>query len=434
MNATNQALAARRNIAVSQGVPNMAPIFAETARGALITDVEGKNYIDFAGGIGVQNSGHCHPRVVAAVQAQAAKLMHSCFHVLMYEGYVELCEKLVALSPGSFPKQAALFNSGAEAVENAIKVARKATGRQGVIAFSGGFHGRTLLTMSLTSKVKPYKYGFGPFAPEIYRLNYPYCYRCPYGKTYPECGASCADQLRDFFIGNVASENVACLIVEPVAGEGGFLTPPPEYFPRLKALCEEFGIVFIADEVQSGFGRTGRMFAMEHWGVEPDLTTVAKSMGGGMPISGLVGRKELMETIQPGGIGGTYGGNPISCAAALAVIEVFEEENLLEKGRVLGEKLRARFESWQKKYPCIGDVRGHGPMLALELVADRETREPAADKAKQLVAHGLENGLILLSCGTYGNVIRTLMPLVITDEQLEQGLDILEQGLEKLSE
>jgi 4-aminobutyrate aminotransferase/(S)-3-amino-2-methylpropionate transaminase len=326
-----------------------------------------------------------------------------------------------------------LANSGAEAVENAIKIARHSTKRQGVIAFETGFHGRTYLTMALTSKVMPYKFGFGPFAPEVYRMPYAYCYRCPFGLEQSSCDTACADYLKDFFISNVAAENTAALIVEPITGEGGFLTPPPDYFPKLHKICRDNGIVFIADEIQSGMGRTGTMFAMEHWGVEADLTTVAKSLAAGMPLSAVVGRAEIMNSPQVGGLGGTYGGNPICCQAALAVLEVFEQENLLQKACTLGAKLKERFDRFQDQYEMIGDVRGKGPMLALELVRDRVTKEPAATEAKALVKYCYERGLIILSCGNFGNVIRTLMPLVITDEQLEKGLSIIEEGLAVLS-
>lgn len=424
----------RRAKAVPRGVFNVTGYFADKADGAVITDVEGREIIDFAGGIGVMNAGHCNPRVVEAIEQQCRKNIHTCFHICMYEEYVALAEKLIEITPGSFEKRAALFNSGAEAVENAVKIARHATGRSGVIAFDMGFHGRTLLTMSLTAKVMPYKAGFGPFAPEVHRMPYAYCYRCPLGKDYPSCGVACAEKLNDFFINYAEAADVACLIVEPITGEGGFVTPPPEYFPRLKAICDEHGIVFIADEVQTGAGRTGAMYAMEHWGVEPDLVTTAKSLGGGMPISAVVGRAELMEHPQVGGIGGTYGGNPVSCAAALAAIDALEQDGLLERGRELGARLRDCFDVWSGKYPIIGEVRGKGPMLALELVADRKTRAPATALAKELVARCVKRGLIILACGNHGNVIRTLMPLVITDEQLERGLAILEEELAAISE
>lgn len=429
---TNTELFERRKKAVPRGVFNTAPIFARKASGATITDVEGREYIDFVGGIGVMNVGHCNPKVVEAIKAQAENNIHSCFHIVMYEGYVTLAEKLVELAPGDFAKMAALFNSGAEAVENAIKVARHATGRQGILAFDGAFHGRTLLAMSLTSKVKPYKLGFGPYAPEIYRQPYPYCYRCPVGCAYPSCNIKCVDLIRKSFIGSAAAEHLAAIIIEPVTGEGGFIVPPREYFPKLKAICEENGIVFIADEVQTGFGRTGTMLAMENWDVVPDITVVAKSMGGGMPISGIVGRADLLDAPQVGGLGGTYGGNPVSCAAALAAIGELES-HVLAKGQVLGARVRSVLESWQGRYPLIGDVRGLGSMLALELVRDRSTKEPAPDKTQDMVVRCRENGLLLLACGNYGNVIRTLMPLVTSEAELEKGLGIMEEALAFIS-
>ena len=418
-----------RDKAVPQGPFNIHPSFVLKAEGALIYDVDGRELIDFAGGIGTMNVGHCHPKVVAAIKDQAGKYIHPCFHVNMYEPYVSLADKLCELTPGDFPKMAMFANSGAEAVENAVKIARYYTKRPAVIAFENGFHGRTLLGMSLTSKVKPYKLGFGPFAPEIYRMPYAYCYRCPFGLSYPACEVACADHLNAFFIDHVAAESTAALIVEPIIGEGGFLTPPPEYFPKIEKICREHGIVFIADEIQTGMGRTGKMFAMSHWNVVPDIVTSAKSLAAGMPLSAVVGKKDMMNAPHVGGLGGTYGGNPVSCRAALAVLEIFQEEKLLEKATLLGKKLRDRFDDFQKEFEFIGDVRGIGPMLALELVADRKTKEPAADKAKQLVRVCHEKGLILLSCGNFGNVIRTLMPLVITDEQLERGLSILHDGL-----
>jgi 4-aminobutyrate aminotransferase/(S)-3-amino-2-methylpropionate transaminase len=430
---TSPSLKEQREAFVPQGPFNVTPFFADHAQGAMIYDVEGRELIDFAGGIGVMNVGHSHPRVVAAIKAQAEKFTHTCFHIVMYEPYGKLAEKLCALTPGSFNKMAMFANSGAEAVENAVKISRHYTKRQAIIAFETGFHGRTYMTMSLTSKVKPYKFGFGPFMPEVYRMPYAYCYRCPFGLTYPDCGVACADYLEDFFISNVAAESTAALIVEPITGEGGFLTPPPEYFPKLQKICNDHGIVFVADEIQSGMGRTGKMFAMEHWGVEPDLVTVAKSLAGGMPLSAVVGRQEMMNAPQVGGLGGTYGGNPVCCQAALAVLEVFAEEDLLHRAEVLGGKLHQRFAALQKRYEIIGDVRGKGPMLALELVRDRATKAPAATETKALVKFCAEQGLIILSCGNFGNVIRTLMPLVITDEQLERGLAIMEEGLDSLS-
>ena len=422
-------LAKTRSTYVPQGPFNTTPYFAGQAKGAVIVDLDGREYIDFAGGIGVLNVGHCHPKVTAAVKDQAEKFLHTCFHVVMYEPYVELARRVCGLTPGDFPKMALFANSGAEAVENAVKAARYFTKRPAVICFENAFHGRTLLGMSLTSKVMPYKKGFGPFAPEIYRLPYAYCYRCPLHLEYPGCDAACANLLSDFFIHHVSADEVAAVIAEPVAGEGGFITPPPEYFPKLKSICEKHGILFIADEVQSGVGRTGRMFAMEHYGVVPDLVTTAKSLAAGLPLSAVVGRADVLNAPHVGGLGGTYGGNPVCCRAALAVLDVFEEEGLLARAVRLGETLQARFAAWQSEFEIIGEVRGLGPMLALELVRDRRTKEPAGDEAKAVVKWCHENGLILLSCGAYGNVLRTLMPLVITDEELERGLGVLEAAL-----
>jgi 4-aminobutyrate aminotransferase/(S)-3-amino-2-methylpropionate transaminase len=340
---------------------------------------------------------------------------------------------LNALAPGNFSKMSMFANSGAEAVENAVKIARYAKSRPAVICFENAFHGRTLLTMSLTSKIKPYKLGFGPFAPEIYRMPYAYCYRCPFGLKYPACETACADYLEDFFITNVAAEETAAVLVEPIQGEGGFVTPPPEYFPKLQKICRKYDIALIMDEVQAGAGRTGKFFASEHWDVTPDLITMAKSLAGGMPLSAVIGREEMINAPHVGGLGGTYSGNPLSCRAALAVLEILLEDGLLKRAETLGRTLRTRFDDLKEKYEIIGDVRGKGPMLGMELVKDRETKEPAADEAKKLVKRCYDKGLVLISCGNFGNVIRTLMPLVITDEQLEKGLAILEESLAELT-
>lgn len=429
----NDELLEKRNQHVPQGPFNTTTAFVKEARGAIMVDVDGRELIDFAGGIGVNNVGHCHPKVVAAIQDQAAKCIHSCFHVTMYEAYVDLAQRLNGLAPGDSAKMTMFANSGAEAVENAVKVARYATKRPAVICFENGFHGRTLLGMTLTSKVKPYKYGFGPFAPEVYRMPYAYCYRCPFGLEYPACNTACADHLEDFFISHVAAEQTAAVIAEPIQGEGGFITPPPAYFPKLKAICEKYGIALIIDEVQTGAGRTGKFFAIDHWNVVPDVITLAKSFAGGMPLSAVIGRTEMMNAAHVGGLGGTYSGNPVSCRAALAVLEIMYEDKLLDQSVKLGETLLQRFAAMQDSYEIIGDVRGKGPMLAMELVEDRESKQPATDKAKALVSRCFEKGLVLLSCGNFGNVIRTLMPLVITDEQLEKGLSILEESLAEIS-
>ncbi len=417
---------------VPQGPVNLTPAFVKEARGALLIGVDGRELIDFAGGIGVMNVGHSHPKVVAAIKAQAERYVHTCFHVVMYEPYVELAARLNELAPGDFPKMTMFANSGAEAVENAVKVGRYATGRPAIIVFENAFHGRTLLTMTMTSKVKPYKFGFGPFAPEVYRAPYAYCYRCPFGETYPQCGVGCADHLESFFVSNVAAESTAAIIAEPIQGEGGFVTPPPEYFPKLRKICDKYGIALIIDEIQSGAGRTGKMYAIEHWGVEPDIITMAKSLGAGLPISAVTGRAEMMNKPHAGGLGGTYGGNALACSAALAVLDVLFQDGLLKQAEALGKKLRARLDEFQKTYEIVGDVRGKGPMLAMELVRDRKTKEPASTEAKKLVSLCYDKGLVLLSCGNFGNVIRMLMPLVITDEQLDKGLNILEEGLKAL--
>jgi len=429
----NNTLKKLRDNYIPPGHGSLTSSYVVSAKGAIVRDVEGRDFIDFSSGIGVMNVGHSHPKVVAAIKDQAEKFTHTCFMVLPYEPVVTLAQKLCAVTPGAFPKTALFINSGAEAVENAVKIARYYTKRPAVIAFENGYHGRTLLTMSLTSKVKPYKFGFGPFAPEVYRMPFAYCYRCPFGLEYPGCDVACADHLKEFFISHVAAEKTAAVIAEPITGEGGFITPPPEYFPKLIKICRDNGILFIADEIQTGMGRTGRMFAMEHWNVEPDLMTVAKSLAAGMPLSAVVGRKEMMEVVHPFGLGGTYGGNPVACRAGLAVMEIFEEENLLQAAETLGKKLKKRFDAFQKEYELIGEVRGMGPMMALELVKDRETKEPATDEAKALVKFCYDKGLIILSCGNFGNVIRTLMPLIITDELLDRGLAIMEEGLTSLS-
>jgi len=428
---TNKQLIEIRTEHVPQGPFNINPIFVKQAKGALIEDVEGNEYIDFGGGIGVVNVGHCNEKVVAAIKEQADQYLHTCFHVSMYEPYIDLAKQLNEITPGDFPKKTFFVSSGAEAVENSVKIARYATKRQGILAFENAFHGRTYMAMTLTSKVKPYKFGFGPFCPEIYRVPFAYCYRCPFGREYPSCELYCAEYLENFFIGNVAAESVAAVIAEPIQGEGGFIVPPPGYFKRIKAICEQHGILFIMDEIQTGMGRTGKLFASEHYDVFPDIILTAKSLAAGLPLAGITGRAEIMETPHVGGLGGTFGGNPIACRAALAVLDLLNAE-FLEKAAELGEKVRTRFLKLQEEFEIIGDVRGLGPMIGMELVKDPRSKEPAPDTAKELVGRCLEKGLIILACGNYGNVIRTLMPLVITDEQLERGLAIMADGLSTL--
>ena len=421
-----------RNKHIPQGPFNTHPIFIEKAKGAMITDVEGKEYIDFAGGIGVNNVGHCNEEVLKAVQDQIQKYIHPCFHVVMYEPYVELAKKLNEITPGNFPKKTMFVNSGAVAVENAIKIARHATGRPAIIAFEDAFHGRTLLALSLTSKMKPYKFGFNPYAPEIYRMPYAYCYRCVFGLGYPFCELRCAYFLKEFFHTHISSEQVAALIIEPVLGEGGFVVPPKEYFKILYKICQENGIVFIADEVQTGFGRTARMFAMEHYEVAPEMIIMAKSMANGFPLSAVTGKTELMDHPQVGGLGGTYAGNPVACRAGLAVIEQFKKKNLLARGENIGEKVMEKFKEFQERYEVVGDVRGLGAMVGMELVTDRKTKEPATTLTKQLINLCREKGLLMISAGTHSNIIRPLMPLVITDQQLDKGLSIIKECMDEL--
>jgi 4-aminobutyrate aminotransferase/(S)-3-amino-2-methylpropionate transaminase len=418
---------ARREAAIPAGIGHSAPVFVERAAGALLHDVDGNTFIDFAGGIGTLNVGHAHPAVVAAARAQLGRFTHSCFAVAPYESYVELAERLNRSIPGASAKKTLFANSGVEAVENAVKIARRATGREAVLVFEHAFHGRTLLGMSMTSKVKPYKLGFGPFAPEIYRLPYPYLYRRPAGLAADEATFRC--ELEEFFATHVAAEKVACVVMELVLGEGGFVVAPGAYVKVLVELCRQHGILFVADEIQTGFGRTGRMWAMEHYGLEPDLTTLAKSLAGGLPLSAVTGRAELMDAAQVGGLGGTFVGNPVACAAALAVLDLLENGTFLARAAELGARIEARLAGLAARHECIGEVRGLGAMRALELVRDRATREPDKERTQAIVRRAWERGLLLLSAGTHGNVIRTLMPLVITDEQLEEGFDVLEQAL-----
>ena len=426
-------LFARRQAAVPRGPFHVTPIFAAEAKGAVLTDVDGNRYIDFAGGIGCLNVGHANEAVVKAATAQLQRFTHTSFNVVPYESYVALAERLNRLTPGSFAKKTFFVNSGAEAVENAVKIARAFTGRQAVLAFEDGFHGRTLLALSLTSKVHPYKAGFGPFAPEIYRAPYAYCYRCSYNLQHPSCGVACVDALEDLFKRDVAAEEVAAVIVEPVLGEGGFVVPPGEYLPRLRALTEKHGILLIADEVQTGFGRTGKLFACEHSGVVPDLLVTSKSIAGGLPLAGVTGRAEVMDAPAVGGLGGTYGGNPVALAAAHAVLDAFEGGALLARANAIGQTVRTRAEAWKARFPLIGDVRGQGAMWALELVKDRATKAPAKEETNAVTQKAYERGLITITAGTYGNVLRTLMPLVISDPELDEGLTVLESALAAVS-
>jgi 4-aminobutyrate aminotransferase / (S)-3-amino-2-methylpropionate transaminase / 5-aminovalerate transaminase len=423
---TNAALLARRQAAVPRGVGHAHSIFADRAENAEVFDVEGRRYIDFAGGIAVLNTGHRHPAVIEAVKAQLDRYTHTCFQVLAYEPYVELAERLNALAPGNFAKKTILLTTGAEAVENAIKIARAATGRPGVIAFGGGYHGRTLLTLGLTGKVAPYKIGFGPFPADVFHAVYPNTAR---GITVDQAIAS----VEAIFRNDIEARRVAAIILEPVQGEGGFNVAPAELFQRLRSLCDEHGILLIADEVQTGAGRTGTWYAVSQSGVAPDLITLAKSMAGGFPISAVTGRAEVMDAPAPGGLGGTYAGSPVGCAAALAVLDVFERENLLQRSRDVGNRLRAGLQAMAKRHRCIADVRGLGAMMALELCKDGDLDRPDADLARRIAAEAAVRGLVLLTCGTSGNVIRILVPLTASDAVIDEGLAILAACLDQLA-
>lgn len=418
----------RRAAAIPPGVANLHPIVTARASGAIVEDVDGNRFIDFATGISVLNVGHTAPEVVRAAQAQLELDTHTCFHVTANEPYIALAERLNALAPGDFPKKTMFANSGAEAVENAIKIARHATKRPAVVTFDHAFHGRTLLGMSLTAKVMPYKQGFGPFAPEVYRLPFAYPYRWPSG---PErCAEEALAYARDEMHKHIGEENIAAVIVEPIQGEGGFIVPAPGFLKGLAEFCAEHGIVFISDEIQAGMGRAGRWFAIEDEGVVPDMVTTAKSLGGGLPISAVTGRAELMDSVHVGGLGGTYGGNPVAAAAALAVLDKIEREDLLAAARRVGEIVARRFGEMQAKHRVIGDVRGRGAMWAVELVADRATKEPLAAETMGAISRAaLERGVIVLTAGTYGNVIRLLPPLTIDEALLEEGLSILDEAI-----
>lgn len=421
---TNAALLERRRAAVPRGVASACPVFAARAENAEVWDVEGRRYIDFAGGIAVLNTGHRHPKVIAAAMAQEARFTHTSFQVMPYEPYIALAEKLNALAPGDFAKKTIFLTTGAEAIENAVKIARWATGRPGVIAFSGGYHGRTLLTLGLTGKVAPYKKNFGPFPPDIFRLPFPHEKR----------GIAVADTLRDIetlFLTDAQPDRIAAIVLEPVLGEGGYHPAPFSLWRELRRLCDAHGILLIADEIQSGFGRTGTWFAVEHAGVVPDMIAVAKSLAGGYPLSGVIGRAEVMDAVEPGGLGGTYGGNPVACAAALAAIAVIEEEGLLERSLAIGARLRRRFaEIGARVAPdTIGDIRGLGAMVAVELVTDIGTAAPDPTLTKAVCATALRHGLVLLPCGMHGNAIRIMVPLTVSDSILDEGLAIFERAL-----
>ncbi len=430
----SKALGQRRTAAVPRGLSHSTPIYVAKAENAWLEDVDGNRFIDFAVGIGCLNVGHRQEPVLTAIQRQLDSFLHTCVQVTPYESYIRLAERMNEVTPGNFPKKTLFVNSGAEAVENAVKIARAHTGRSGIIAFEDAFHGRTMMTLALTSKTHPYKAGFAPFPSDVYRIPYAYCYRCSYSLKYPSCDVYCAQHLEDTFKRVVASEDVAAVIAEPVLGEGGFVVPPPEFYRILIDICQKHGVLFIADEVQSGFGRTGKLFASEHYGIEPDILVSAKSIGGGLPLAAITGRAEIMDAPGPGGLGGTFAGNPVSCAAALAVLDLFDREDLLSRADRIGGRFQKRAKEWQKRWPMIGEVRGLGGMQAMELVKSAETREPAAEETKEISRYCYEHGLITITAGSYGNVIRILVPLVVNDDQVDEGMDVLEAALQSVAE
>lgn len=428
----SRVLLKRKQQVVSNGIAQAVPIFIKSAKGAVLTDVDGNRLLDFAGGIGATNSGHANPAIIRAAKQQLDRFFHTYVSIIGYEPYVALCEKLNRITPGKFPKKTALFNSGAEAIENAVKIARKVTGRPGVISFEYSFHGRTLLTLGMTSAVHPYKEGFGPFPTDLYKIEYPYLYRRPAGISEDAYIDQLLEHLEgEFFRSVVAPEQVACIVMELVAGEGGFIPAPKRYVRGLAEICRKHGIILIIDEVQTGFCRTGKLFASEHYGIAPDLLCTAKSIANGLPLSAVTGKKEIMDAVQEGGLGGTFGGNPVACAAALAAIRFMEQQKLWQRAAHIGKIVADRFETFHRAFGVVGDVRGLGAMQGLEMVKSKAGKVPDPLIAKAIVKTAYEHGLVLLKCGINGNILRTLMPLPITDAQLREGLDVLELALRR---
>ncbi|MGE5484125.1 MAG: 4-aminobutyrate--2-oxoglutarate transaminase [Ignavibacteriales bacterium] len=423
----------RKEKAVCRAYSLNVPIMIQKAQGAILTDVDGNEFIDLAGGIGCLNVGHCQPEVVNAVKEQVERFFHTDFTVVPYPSFIELAERLSSLLPGDYPKKATFFNSGAEAVENACKIAKCYTGRRAFIAFEGAFHGRTLMAMSLTSKIMPYKHNMGPFAPEVYRVPFAYCYRCPVNLEYPSCDIACAKWLERAFVTMVEPTNTAAVVGEPVLGEGGFVVPPKEFYQRVREICDKHGILLIIDEVQTGIGRTGKFFAHEHYGITADLVTVAKSMAGGIPISGVIGRAEVMDAPHDSAIGGTFVGNPIGCVAALKVIDVVQQQELCAKAEAQGKIIMERFTQWKKDFEIVGDVRGLGAMCGIEFVRDRKTKEPATRETAMIKEAMFKNGVLALKSGVNGNVIRMLAPLVITNDQLTEALDVMQECIAEIN-
>ena len=428
----SKALLEKRNNLIPPGVYLVQPITIADSKGAVMKDVDGNVYIDFTSGIGVTSLGHCVDEVVETISRQAAKLIHSCIHVVNYEPYLDLAKKLTEVTPGSFKKRAIMLNSGSEAVENAVKIVRQHTGRPGIISFENSFHGRSYMALTLTGKWDPYKVGFGPFVPGVHFTPFAYCYRCPFLLEYPGCSLHCVHHIEKSVLKTqIPPDQVGAIISEPIQGEGGFIAPPDDYFKEIKKICDAHDIKLIIDEIQTGFARTGKMWAIEHYGVEPDLMVMAKAIASGLPLSAVVARDELMKDVYPGSLGGTYGGNPIACATALKVLEIIERENIVEQAATLGKKLQKRLDEFYDRYEVIGDVRGKGPMLAMELVKDRKTKEPNPEAASKVMKTCLGAGLLTLKAGLYGNCIRLHPPLTIDDELLEKGLAIMEEAFKK---
>jgi 4-aminobutyrate aminotransferase/(S)-3-amino-2-methylpropionate transaminase len=427
----SRALLEERNEYVPPGVYLTAPVGIAESKGAVVKDVDGNVYIDFTSGIGVMSLGHCRDEIVKTISEQAEKLIHNCIHVVNYELYLKLAKRLTEITPGKFKKRVMLANSGAEAVENAVKIVRQRTGRPGIISFENSFHGRTYMAMTLTGKWDPYKVGFGPYVPGVYMTPFAYCYRCPFHQgSCPECCLACVHHIEKSILKTQVRPNeVAAIIAEPIQGEGGFIDPPLEFFKEIRKVCDEHGFYLIIDEIQTGFARTGKMWAIEHYGVEPDVMTIAKAIASGLPLSAIVAKDELFKDTYPGSLGGTYGGNPVSCATALKVIEIIEREKVVDMSAKLGRKLKKRLDELKDRYDVIGDVRGKGPMLAMEFVKDRETKEPYPDAASKVLKESLSKGLLLLKAGLYNNCVRLHPPLTIEDIHIENGLNIIEDSI-----
>ena len=428
----SRALLEERHDLVPPGVYLVQPVTIAESKGSVLKDVDGNVYIDFTSGIGVVSLGHCKEEIVQTICDQAGKLIHSCIHVVNYEPYLKLARRLTEITPGSFKKRAIMLNSGSEAVENAIKIVRQYTGRPAIISFENSFHGRTYMALTLTGKWDPYKVGFGPFVPGVHMTPYAYCYRCPFHLEYPGCGLACVHHIEKSILKTqVSAKEVAAIITEPIQGEGGFIAPPPDYFKEIKRICDDHDIALIVDEIQTGFARTGKMWAIKHYGVEPDIIVMAKAIASGLPLSAVVARDEMMRDVYPGSLGGTYGGNPIACATALKVIDIIENEGIVERAAVLGKKLRKRLDEMAANHGVIGEVRGKGPMLAMEFVKDRKTKEPHPDAASRVLKGALAKGLMTLKAGLYGNCVRLHPPLTIEDDLLEKGLNILEDAIKE---